>query len=73
MIGPMLACASCFGAAADSPLVDGAKVGVGLLLVVTIGVQGAFAAFFIQLRRRAKRFHDAEIAAEWSDLQRSEP
>ena len=68
----MLACASCFSANVNSPLVDGAKSGVWLLLAVTLGVQGAFAAFFIQLRRRAKRAHDAEIAAEWSDLQRSE-
>jgi hypothetical protein len=51
----MLACAACFSAAADSPLVDGAKAGVWLLLAVTLGVQGAFATFFIQLWRRAKR------------------
>ena len=70
-ISAILGCASCFGANVDSPLVDGAKSGVWLLLGVTLGVQGAFAAFFIQLRRRAKRAHDAEIAAEWSDLQRS--
>lgn len=67
----MLACASCFSANVNSPLVDGAKSGVWLLLAVTLGVQGSFAAFFIQLRLRAKRAHDAEIAAEWSDLQRS--
>lgn len=67
----MLACAACFGANVDSPLVDGAKSGVWLLLSVTLGVQGAFAAFFIQLWRRAKRVRDAEIVAEWSDLQRT--
>jgi len=66
----ILACASCFGATADSPLVDGAKVGVWLLLAVTLGVQGGFAAFFIKLRRRAKRLENAEIAVEWADLQR---
>ena len=55
MAASMLACAACFSAAADSPLVDGAKSGVWLLLSVTLGVQGAFAAFFIQLWRRAKR------------------
>ena len=53
--GSMLACAACFSAAADSPLVDGARSGVWLLLGVTLSVQGAFAAFFIQLWRRAKR------------------
>jgi hypothetical protein len=67
----MLACAACFGANVDSPLVEGAKSGVWLLLSVTLGVQGAFAAFFIQLWRRAKRVRDAEIVAEWSDLQRT--
>ena len=51
----MLACAACFTGNIDSPLVDGAKSGVWLLLSVTLGVQGAFAAFFIQLWRRAKR------------------
>ena len=51
----MLACAACFSANVDSPLVDGAKSGVWLLLSVTLGVQGAFAAFFIQLWRRARR------------------
>ena len=68
----ILACAACFSAApVDSPLVDGAKTGVFLLLSVTLGVQGAFAAFFIQLWRRARRAKNEEIAAEWSDLQRS--
>ncbi len=54
-VASMLACAACFSANVDSPLVDGAKSGVWLLLSVTLGVQGAFAAFFIQLWRRAKR------------------
>ena len=66
----MLACAACFAANVDSPLVDGAKSGVWLLLSVTLGVQGAFAAFFIQLWRRARRARNEEVAAEWSDLQR---
>jgi hypothetical protein len=66
----MLACAACFAANVDSPLVDGARSGVWLLLTVTLGVQGAFATFFIQLWRRAKRAREAEIETEWSDLQR---
>ena len=66
----MLACASCFGATADSPLVDGAKSGVWLLLAVTLTVQGGFAAFFIQLWRRSRRARDQEITSEWNDLQR---
>ncbi len=71
MSASMLACAACFSANVDSPLVEGAKSGVWLLLGVTVGVQSGFAAFFIQLWRRAKRVRDAEIAAEWSDLQRT--
>ena len=67
----LLACAACFPAEAQSPLVDGAKSGVWLLLTVTLGVQGAFAAFFIQLWRRAKRARHEELETEWSDLQRS--
>ena len=67
----LLACASCFSANAESPLVDGARSGVWLLLSVTLGVQGAFAAFFINLWRRAKRAREAEIETEWSELQRS--
>jgi len=67
----MLACAACFPAEVQSPLVDGAKSGVWLLLSVTLGVQGAFAAFFINLWRRAKRARNVEIESEWSDLQRS--
>ena len=66
----ILACASCFAANVESPLVDGARSGVWLLLSVTLGVQGAFAAFFIQLWRRAKRARNEEVEAEWSDLQR---
>ena len=50
---------------------DGAKSGVWLLLSITLGVQGAFAMFFVNLWRRAKRARDVEIETEWSDLQRS--
>ena len=66
----LLACAACFSADASSPLVDGAKSGVWLLLSVTLGVQGAFAAFFINLWRRAKRVREAEIETEWAELQK---
>jgi hypothetical protein len=49
---PALACPSCFGDA-QGPLIDAARLGVWLLLAVTLGLQGAFAAFFLYLRRRA--------------------
>ena len=70
---PAQACQACFGANVDSPLVDGAKIGVFLLLGVTLAVQGGFVAFFLYLRRRAKRLQAAELASEWADLQRSLP
>jgi hypothetical protein len=70
-VAPVLACAACFAANVDSPLVDGARSGVWLLLSVTFGVQGAFATFFIHLWRRARRARQEELAAEWADLQRS--
>ena len=64
------ACESCYGAKTESPLIDAARVGMFLLLGVTLSVQGGFLAFFLHLRRRARRFHEAEIAVEWDELQR---
>jgi hypothetical protein len=72
-LAPARACQACFGANVDSPLVDGATLGVFLLLGVTLSVQGGFVAFFLYLRRRAKRLQAAELASEWADLQRSLP
>jgi hypothetical protein len=68
---PAHACQACGNPDVKSPMVDGARVGVGLLLGVTVMVQGGFVAFFLNLRRRAKRFHDHEIDSEWAVLQRS--
>ena len=64
----VLACPLCFGAA-ETPLINGANLGVLMLLGVTLAVQGGFVAFFIYLRTRAKRMADAELASEWSELQ----
>jgi hypothetical protein len=64
------ACESCYGAATESPLIDAAKVGMFLLLAVTLSVQGGFVAFFLHLRRRAKRYAQAQLEAEWNELQR---
>jgi hypothetical protein len=64
------ACESCYGANTDSPLVDAAKVGMLLLLAVTLSVQGGFVAFFLHLRKKARRFQEAELDAEWDELQR---
>ena len=65
----VLACPQCFGAE-ESSLIDGAKLGVVVMVAVTLVVQGAFVAFFLYLRKRAKQIADIELDAEWSELQR---
>ena len=52
---PVLACPVCFGAP-DSPQVKGMQMGILALLAVTVAVLGAFAAFFLYLRRRQKLY-----------------
>ena len=66
----VLACPVCFGAE-ESPLIDGAKLGVVVLVVITLAVQGGFVGFFLYLRKRAKNIADVELDNEWSELQRS--
>jgi hypothetical protein len=41
------------------------------MLAVLFAVQGGFVAFFLYLRRRAKRIADVELDDEWSELQRA--
>jgi hypothetical protein len=65
----LVACPLCFGAA-ETPLIDGAKLGVLALLGVLFAVQAAFVAFFLYLRKRAKENADIELDLEWSELQR---
>ena len=65
----VFACPMCFGAD-DSPLIDGAKLGVLVMVAITLAVQGAFVAFFLYLRRRAKRIADLDLDTEWAELQR---
>ena len=66
----VLACPMCFGAE-ETSMIDGAKLGVIVMLAVTFAVQGAFLGFFLYLRKRAKRIADIELDTEWSELQRS--
>ncbi len=66
----VLACPVCFGAE-ETSIVDGTKLGVLVLLTITLAVQGGFVAFFLYLRKRAKRNADVELDTEWSELQRS--
>jgi hypothetical protein len=65
----VLACPVCFGAE-ETSMVDGAKLGVLVMLAITLAVQGGFVGFFLYLRRRAKRIADIELDSEWSELQR---
>jgi hypothetical protein len=64
----VLACPVCFGAE-ETGMIDGAKLGVLVMLGVLFAVQGGFVGFFIYLRKRAKRIADIELDAEWSELQ----
>jgi len=66
---PAFACPSCFSQA-QGPLVDAARLGMWLLLAVTLGLQGAFVAFFIYLRRQAAKAGGQALDEEWSRLQR---
>lgn len=66
----MLACTMCFGAE-ETALIDGTRLGILLLLGITLSVQGGFVGFFLYLRKRAKRSADAELDSEWSELQKS--
>jgi heme/copper-type cytochrome/quinol oxidase subunit 2 len=65
----LFACPMCFGAQ-ESSLIDGAKLGVLVMLGVLLVVQGAFAYFFFYLRKRARENADIELDLEWSELQR---
>ena len=65
----VFACPVCFGAE-ETSLIDGAKLGILVLLAITLAVQGAFVAFFLYLRKRAKRIADVDLDDEWSQLQR---
>jgi heme/copper-type cytochrome/quinol oxidase subunit 2 len=64
----VLACPMCFGAE-ETTLIDGTKLGIVVMLAITLAVQGAFVGFFIYLRRRARLNADLELDAEWSQLQ----
>ena len=57
--------------AGDTSIMDGAKLGIVVLLVITFAMQGAFVGFFLYLRRRAKRIADIDLETEWSEVQRS--
>ena len=64
----VFACPVCFGAE-ETGMIDGSRLGVMVMLAVTLAVQGAFVAFFLYLRKRAKRIADIDLDSEWSQLQ----
>ena len=63
------ACPVCFGAL-ETGMIDGAKLGVLVLLAITLAVQGAFLGFFLYLRKHAKENAEIELDMEWLELQR---
>ena len=64
-----LACPACYGQS-TGPMIDAARLGTWLLLGVTLAVQGAFAAFFFYLKRRARRLAGAHpIHDDWNRYQ----
>ena len=66
----VFACPVCFGAE-ETSIIDANKIGVLVLLAITLAVQGGFAAFFFYLRKRARLIADADLDNEWSELQGS--
>jgi hypothetical protein len=64
----VFACPVCFGAE-ETGMIDGARLGVLVMLAILLVVQGGFVAFFLYLRKRAKLIADVELDAEWSELQ----
>jgi hypothetical protein len=62
------ACPVCFGAE-ETSMIDGAKLGILVLLGITLAVQSAFVGFFLYLRKRAKLIADIDLDTEWSELQ----
>ena len=65
----VLACPVCFGAE-ETAILDGTRLGILVMIAITFTVQGAFVAFFLYLRKRAKRIAEADLDSEWSELQR---
>ena len=66
----LFACPACFGAE-ETSMIDGTRMGVLVMLVILLVVQGGFVSFFLYLRKQAKRCAEAELESEWSELQRA--
>jgi hypothetical protein len=68
--GNALACPVCFGAD-ETSILEGTRLGILVLLAISLAVQGAFVGFFLYLRQRAKRLANLDLDAEWSEMQKS--
>ncbi len=66
----VLACPVCFGAE-ETSMIDGARLGVLVMLAILFAVQGGFVGFFLYLHKRARRNAEVELDTEWSKLQTS--
>jgi len=64
----LFACPACFGAE-ETSMIEGAQIGIAVMLGITFAVQGGFLGFFVYLRRRARRMAEIELDSEWSELQ----
>ena len=52
-------------------MIDGTQIGIFVLLAITLAVHGAFAGFFLYLRRRAKRIADGDLDIGMGETPRS--
>lgn len=68
---PAHACSACANPDVKSPMIDAARLGMGLLIGLTSFVQAGIVAFFLKIRRHARRYEAEQIDSEWSVLQRS--
>ncbi len=78
LVGPWLllawprtaeACAVCYGQA-EGAMLDGARIGVYLLLATLVAVQTGFVVFFVYLRRRSLHFN-GKVDPWWTDVKES--
>ncbi len=63
----VLACPVCFGQS-DAPLAKATNLGIIAMLGVVAVMLGSFAAFFIHLNRRARRFAASEGAIDFGGV-----
>ena len=64
----VFACTVCFGAE-ETSMIDATKLGILVLLAITLTVHVGFVGFFLYLRKRAKRIAEIDLDTEWSELQ----